>query len=847
MTVYRVRSTGSDTLKKRSLLRRMVVLHGVLLFFLLLILARLLELQVVSADAYSKDSRQGYDRHIRAKRGEILATNSKSGETTTLATNTTLDMVYVDPLLADNPTGVAEALANTLLTPEFHLACSSGKDDCPRELYPFYSAAFDPLSFVRRIGTGSILEPIPYGAPLPILPVQSLPDITEARRQFARSIEQRISQKVVTDITIMDGANKKQRSAVVALGIPGILVDSTTGRIAANPEALPADTSVAAEKLGSTLGLDPQRILPLLRRRDLRYVPVLRRLSPQLSLRLRELKLQSLKKTQELRAGAANIQAAEAIEDPFRCIALLPEYWRFYPDGTIASQVIGFLNVKQEAQYGIERTFDPQLRGQEGVISMVSDRQGRNILTTEQTIVDPRDGETIVLTIDPFIQQNIEAILQKGLEKARADSAQAIVMDPFSGRILAMANAPLFERNSYSDVYEKEAILLPPEKEREIAVEVYNPETNIRVVNAYFPDIFTTEGKKLLPDKIRQELDDVEALTDLDKASRFFLYFGQNTRMELFKTDQPGVWLKYRNTIGVGAYLNRGIQTIYEPGSVMKPVTMAIALDQGELTPQTTYNDTAPVVKDEKNIIKNALLTYYGVVTMTNCLEFSINTCMTSVSDRLGKKLFHRMLERFGFGRLTGIELEDEQPGSLKPWLTWSDTELATVAFGQGISATPLQMTMAFAALANGGKLMRPMIIDRIEHADGTTEHREAEVIDQVITPQTSDTITGMLVSTVENGYARTAKVSGYRIAGKTGTSQIAGPGGKYEAGTGSVVASFMGFAPVDHPRFIVLVKFDRPKDREISHGAGSAAPVFKEIAAFLFKYYGIPPDDLKH
>ena len=845
MTVYRARSTGSDTLKKRSLLRRMVVLHGVLLFFLLLILARLLELQVVSADAYSKDGRHGYDRHIRAKRGEILAINSKSGETTTLATNATLDMVYVDPLLVDNPTQVAEALANTLLTPEFHAMCSAGDDDCPRELLPLYGAAYDPLSFVRAIGTGSILEPVPYGSALPILPAQSLPDVTEARRQFARGIEQRISQKVVTDITLFDAANKKQRAAVAALGLPGIFVNAANGRISANPELVPLDNASVAEKLGATLGLDPQRILPLLRRRDLRYVPVMRRLSPQLSLRLRELKLQSLRKTQELRAGAPTIQAAEAIEDPYRCIALLPEYWRYYPDGTIASQVVGFLNVKQEAQYGIERTFDPQLRGQEGVISMVSDRQGRNILTSEQTIVDPRDGETVVLTIDPFIQQNVEAILQRGLEKARADSAQAIVMDPFTGRILAMANAPLFERNSYSDVYEKEAILLPPEKEREIAVEIYHPETNVRVVNAYYLDIFTPEGTALLPEKVREQLNEVEALVDLKEASRFFLYLGQNTRMELFATDQKGVWLKYRNTIGVGAYLNRAIQTIYEPGSVMKPVTMAIAIDQGELTPSTIYNDTAPVVKDEKNIIKNALLTYYGEVTMTNCLEFSINTCMTSVSDRLGSRLFHRMLERFGFGRLTGIELEDEQPGFLLP-LNWSDTDLATISFGQGISATPLQMTLAFAALANGGKLMRPIIIDRIEHADGTVEHREPEVIDQVITPQTSDTITAMLVSTVEHGYARTAKVPGYLIAGKTGTSQIAGPGGKYEAGTGSTVASFMGFAPVDRPRFIAIVKFDRPKDKEISHGAGTAAPVFKEMAAFLFKYYGIPPDDLK-
>ncbi|TSC79656.1 MAG: cell division protein FtsI (penicillin-binding protein 3) [Candidatus Peregrinibacteria bacterium Gr01-1014_25] len=833
----------TETQRKRSLLQRMTVVHGILLVCFLLIVARLVELQVVSADEYSQNARHGFDRLISARRGDILSRNSKTNETSVLATNTTLDLAYVDPLLVDDPVVVAETLADTILTPEFHALCSAGSDECPRELANFYAPAFDPLTTVRPFSSGALLDLVPPALPPPPLP---LPDLPEARRLFAREIERRISTSVVTDVALIEGGTRVQLTAVDALHIPGVRVDTNRRRVSANPEEIDQSRMERiAEQLSPIIDLDAERIVPLLRRRDLRYVPIMRHLPPHLSLALKEIKLQSSKRTQERRAQALTPQAADDITDPLRCVALIAENWRYYPDGTIASQVVGFLNLKQEAQYGVERTFDPQLRGQKGVISMVSDRQGRHIVTAEQTIVDPQDGDAIVLTIDPFIQQNVEQILQDGLARYQADSAQAIVMDPQTGRILAMVNAPLFSRDSYSDVYRKEAIRLPPEKERDIAVEIYDPDTNVRVLNAYLRDLTSVEARALLPEKKLEELEALEALYTVPEMARYFLYLGQSTRIELFPTTIPNVWLKYRNTIGVGAYLNRTIQAIYEPGSVLKPITMAIALDQGEVTPDTIYDDDAPVVKDEKNVIKNALRVYYGNVTMSDCLAFSINTCMTSVSDRLGKRLFHRMLERFGFGRITGIELEDEQPGSLKSWRTWSDTELATIAFGQGISSTPLQMITAFAALANGGKLMKPIIIDHVIHADGTVEPREPTVVEQVITPQASRTITAMLVMAVENGYAKTAKVYGYRIAGKTGTSQIAGPGGKYEEGTGSTIASFMGYAPMDNPRFIVLVKFDRPKNKEISHGAASAAPVFKQIAAFLFKYYGIPPDDL--
>jgi cell division protein FtsI/penicillin-binding protein 2 len=138
---------------------------------------------------------------------------------------------------------------------------------------------------------------------------------------------------------------------------------------------------------------------------------------------------------------------------------------------------------------------------------------------------------------------------------------------------------------------------------------------------------------------------------------------------------------------------------------------------------------------------------------------------------------------------------------------------------------------------------MRPTIVDRIIHSNGTIDVNTPKVVEQVITPEAAETVTAMLVSTAERGYAKAGAVPRYKIAAKTGTSQIARPGGGYESGTGATIASFFGYAPVNNPRFIILVKIDRPQYREVVHGAAAAAPVFKDIASFLFKYYGIPPD----
>lgn len=836
--LLRLRVPSIEVHKRRSLARRILILHGVFLTGLLIIIARLIELQILEGTEYRHIAQaQHYGGVVLpARRGEILGVNSKTKEQLILATNTTLDLLYIDPLVVDNPAYVADTVASVLFTEEFYEQCVRSLSSCQREFMPFFEGLFDPLTFVRHIQSGALLERLPSTIP-PLRPQNiSVPDLAEARRLFARDIERRITEKRVRFVPLKYSATKVEMDAVQKLGFPGVDIEWRKYLVYADPERVSqSQIPELARSLSRVLHIEAPLLDEALRSRPLRYVPVLRRLPPALSLKVKEVLLRSWKETLSQKAKARNHAEAERIYDPLRGITLLPEHWRFYPDATIASHVVGFLNTNQEPQYGIERTFNPQLRGQEGIIRTISD--------VTQTIIDPQDGENIILTIDPTIQKEVETILADGVRRFQANSGQVVVLDPRSGHVLAMANAPLFDRNVYGGVYEKEPIVLSVERERDIVVELYHPLTNLRVVKAYLPDVTTVPGREKLSAKTRAALEEIEQAYDLEDIARYYLYYGENDRSEVFPTDMKGVWLKYRNNIGVGAYLNRVVQETYEPGSIMKPITMAIALDQGEVVPNDIYDDTGPVQVDEFTI-KNALLVYYGKVTMTNCLELSINTCMTSISAKLGPKLFYSMLLRFGFGLVTGIELDDELPGTLRPWRSWSRALLATASFGQGITVTPLQMASAFGVLANGGKLLRPTIINSVHHADGTEEEVPVRVLDQVITEETSETITAMLVSAAEKGFAKAGRVPGYRIAAKTGTSQIAGPGGRYEAGTGSTIASFAGYGPVPNPRFVIIVKMDRPKYREVVHGAAAAAPLFKEIATFLFKYYGIPPSE---
>ena len=297
---------------------------------------------------------------------------------------------------------------------------------------------------------------------------------------------------------------------------------------------------------------------------------------------------------------------------------------------------------------------------------------------------------------------------------------------------------------------------------------------------------------------------------------------------------------KYNEIEAGDVYNNTAIFTPYEPGSVFKPIIMAAAINEGVVRPETDFFDSGSADAGCGKSIKNAGDKSYGQQNMIGVLENSINTGMVFVAGKLGKQKMKQYVEDFGFGIKEGIELDSEMTGNIDSFDKNEDKEFdcytATASFGQGISATPLQLVSAFAVIANGGTLVKPYIVEELRYPNGKIEKTKVKEIREVLDKKTTSLISGMLVNVVDNGQAKRAGVKGYYVAGKTGTAQIAGPGGYSQ----DYIHSFIGFAPVDNPKFVMIVKFEKPA--EIKYADSTTAPVFADIAKFALQYYQIPP-----
>jgi len=429
-------------------------------------------------------------------------------------------------------------------------------------------------------------------------------------------------------------------------------------------------------------------------------------------------------------------------------VSLLAEKYRYYPAGNLASHIVGFAGLGEQGGaggYGIEAAFDSELKGKLSRVHEERDAGGRWISLSNSRSDVPDHGDVLTLTIDRVIQHETEKIVQEYKEKHKADAMTAIVMEPATGKILAMANAPDFDPNKYAE----------------------------------------TEDFSL--------------------------------------------------------FLNPAVSATYEAGSVMKPITMAIGIDEQKVAPTTEYTDTGSV-SESGYTVRNSEGKVYGRSTMTKVLEESINTGMIFVERSVGHTVFAERLRRFGFGEKTGVRLPAESGGNLHNLNDFRiGIQFYTAAYGQGITVTPLQVVTAYAALANGGVLMRPQIVESIRHADGSVETVEPIEVRRVIRKETSETIGHMLRSVVVNGHGKRAGVPGYEVVGKTGTAQVARTdGGGYEEG--KTIGSFAGYAPRENPRFVVLMKVDNPKD--VQWAESSAAPAFGQLMRFLLEYARIEPTE---
>ncbi len=310
---------------------------------------------------------------------------------------------------------------------------------------------------------------------------------------------------------------------------------------------------------------------------------------------------------------------------------------------------------------------------------------------------------------------------------------------------------------------------------------------------------------------------------------------GDIIAMANYPSFDPGSYQDYSYNL----YKNPFISDLYEPGSTFKPIVMAGAIDQKLITPDTKCSICAGPVSVGGYEIHTWNDKYFEDTTMTKVIEHSDNTGMVFVAQKLGVDRMIDTLNKFGIGGTTGIDLQGEVSSPLKPKNLWYPVDLATTGFGQGVSVTPIELLDAFTALANNGHRMEPHVVSEVRTGDGNIVKIQPKVLDSPISEATAKVITEILVNAVDNGEAKWTRIKGYRIAGKTGTASIP-IAGHYDPT--KTIASFIGYAPADNPKFVMLVILNKPSAS--IYGAETAAPIFFDIARDLFIYYNIAPGE---
>ncbi len=424
---------------------------------------------------------------------------------------------------------------------------------------------------------------------------------------------------------------------------------------------------------------------------------------------------------------------------------------RLYHYGPLAGQIIGFTDVDNSGLDGIELLLNDRLKGRDGHVIMQRDARGRRLPSMDYPRTEPVDGDDVVLTIDIGYQSIMEEELAAGVDRAGAESGLAVMMDPVTGEVLALATYP-----------------------------------------------------------------------SLDPA-----------RVSKYRGDPPK---------------NRVITDMFEPGSVFKLVTAAAALEHGLVKAEEKFSAeqgryVVRLPREKPRTITD--IHPYGMISFREAIELSSNIVMAKISDRVGAERMYTMARNFGFGSEMGIELPGEVGGQLKKPTEWSGTTLNSMAYGYEVGVTPLQIAAAYAAVANGGVLMRPFIVRRVVgQNDEVISETHPQTIRKVISPEVAHTLAGFLEGVVERGTGKSARVPGLRIAGKTGTARKF-VSGKYERG--SYTASFVGFFPAEDPKVVCLVMLDKPRAGAYTGGSASA-PIFKEIARKVYtmsqRFVRYPPGE---
>ncbi|RMG54203.1 MAG: penicillin-binding protein [Acidobacteria bacterium] len=420
-------------------------------------------------------------------------------------------------------------------------------------------------------------------------------------------------------------------------------------------------------------------------------------------------------------------------------IHFVRENKRYYPNGPLAAHVLGYVSIDEVGLDGVELAYDAHLRGEEGYVLVQKDARGRSYGRTQLPVFK---GQDLTLTLDAAIQLETEKALRAAVRQSGARSGVAIVMQPKTGDILALANVPTFNPNSFSK---------------------------------------TSEDHRR----------------------------------------------------------NRALRDIYEPGSVFKIVTYAAALEEHRATPDEMIDCLEGRIVLAGHVIRDHKP--FGLLSVREALENSSNVGAIQLALRVGPQRFAEYIRRFGFGERTGIDLPGEARGIVRPVDKWSRISIGSLAMGQEVGVTALQMRAAMATIANDGVWVQPHVVRTIHSRAGDILSETTPARRRVIDARTARTLARMLEGVILRGTGKRAQLNGYTAAGKTGTAQQIDPRtGRYSST--HYVASFAGFAPLNDPQICILVAIHRPRYGQ-HHGGDIAAPVFKQIAEMALHYLNVPPD----
>ena len=462
-----------------------------------------------------------------------------------------------------------------------------------------------------------------------------------------------------------------------------------------------------------------------------------------------------------------------------------PDSKRYYPNGTLAANVLGFVNNDNVGGVGLEAKYDSVLQGTAGLTITARDNNGNDMLYQYEQYYDAENGNSLVLTLD----RGVQAALEKGLSSMTskfnaAKGGTGIIMDVNSGAILAMASYPTYDPNSYGTLYDE---------------------------------------------KLQSQLD-----SQLAKLA-------QNRADYETEEDYQAAVSAAKSSVLSSQWRNKCIDSTYEPGSTFKPITLATALEEGVVDMNTTFNCTGSItVQGWGRPINCSKRAGHGLQTLKVATGNSCNPAFVTMGLKIGTETYYKYLTSFGLMEKTGVDMIGEVAGIFADEESFNSNvvSLASYAFGQTFNVTPLELIRAQAATINGGYLYTPYVVEQVlDDSGAVVEQHESVPVRQVISEETSAKVRECLEWVVSDGGGRNGQVAGYRIGGKTGTAD--------KTGTNDVVVSFMCFAPADDPQIIMLLTMDTPSRTTGTavFGGTMVAPTASSIMSEVLPYLGIEPE----